>query len=569
MKIVLIVFLVLAGLVVYSQFQKRKQRRQMLQKIREDWGQPVNREYTWEDYDRVSHYYYWKQEQEKAAGEKTEAGQEGFSVDDITWNDLNMDQIFREINRTYSSVGEEFLYDMLRRPLFCREEAERRNRLICYFQQETEQREQIQMKYSQMGRVRRIALADYIFRFARLEPESPLRHWLQAAALAAAAAGLLIEPSMFVLVLIVVVGINISTYYRMKPMVEPYFVCIGYLLAMADGAGEIGKLCAGEAKTYGAQAGEAAKAFHKIRKYARLIQYKEGYSGSLLDLLMDYARMLFHVDLIAFEAVRSYVAAHEAQIVTLFDSLGMLEACIAAASYRESLEAWTAPELYETGPLRYTGKNLYHPLISDPVKNSIDESHSVLITGSNASGKSTFLKTAAVNALLAQTIVTCLADSWQGRFCKIYSSMALRDDIQGAESYYIVEIRALKRILDQAGGQTPVLCFVDEVLRGTNTVERIAASSQILKSLPRRNVFCFAATHDIELTHLLEGTYHNYHFEEEIGEEDICFPYRLIPGRAVSRNAIRLLGLMGYDSRIIREAEEMAEHFVKTGEWRL
>ena len=192
----------------------------------------------------------------------------------------------------------------------------------------------------------------------------------------------------------------------------------------------------------------------------------------------------------------------------------------------------------------------------------------VLLTGSNASGKSTFLKTTAINAILAQTVHTCLADRYSGGLYRIMSSMALRDDLAGGDSYYIVEIKSLKRILNySADSGRPVLCFVDEVLRGTNTVERIAASTQILKSLAGKNVLCFAATHDIELTHLLEAYYNNYHFEEEIKEEDVVFNYRLKKGRATTRNAIRLLGVMGYEESIIEEAEKQAERFLKTGSW--
>lgn len=146
--------------------------------------------------------------------------------------------------------------------------------------------------------------------------------------------------------------------------------------------------------------------------------------------------------------------------------------------------------------------------------------------------------------------------------------MALRDDVQGGSSYYMVEIKALKRILDfLAEDGKPVLCFVDEVLRGTNTVERIAASTEILKSMADQNCICFAATHDIELTHLLEGIYDNYHFAEEIEDDDILFSYKILEGRASTRNAIKLLGIMGYDKEIICEAEKMAENFLATGHW--
>ena len=108
---------------------------------------------------------------------------------------------------------------------------------------------------------------------------------------------------------------------------------------------------------------------------------------------------------------------------------------------------------------------------------------------------------------------------------------------------------------------------MDEVLRGTNTVERIAAATQILVSLSDKRFLCFAATHDIELTHLLEQCYTNYHFEENICQGDISFSYQLKTGRAVSRNAINLLEIMGYDSNIIDRAKGMADRFVREGEW--
>jgi DNA mismatch repair ATPase MutS len=211
----------------------------------------------------------------------------------------------------------------------------------------------------------------------------------------------------------------------------------------------------------------------------------------------------------------------------------------------------------------------------------------MLLTGSNASGKSTFLKTIAIVQIFAQTIDTVPANSYKSGFYRVYSSMALRDDLLSKESYFIVEIKSLKRIIDaannaensaaglsgtkmadSAAGERPVMCFVDEVLRGTNTVERIAASSEILENLDRNGVFCFAATHDIELTQLLDKSYENYHFEETIEGEDVCFNYKLCKGRAMSRNAIRLLGMLGYSGEIIERAETRARQFTETGEWK-
>ena len=276
--------------------------------------------------------------------------------------------------------------------------------------------------------------------------------------------------------------------------------------------------------------------------------------------------------------VRTYAKEHDRE----------LDALIAAAGFRHSLPAWCVPKLTaaETvadgaahGAVESSGQHfeamslqleqLYHPLLADPVKNDIKTTNGVLLTGSNASGKSTFFKAVALNMILAQTIHTCCADHCQSSYWRVMTSMALRDDLGSGESYYIVEIHSLKRILDavQSPG-APVLCFVDEVLRGTNTVERIAASTQILKSLHKPGVCCFAATHDVELTGLLEAEYDNYHFEEQIADGDISFPYLLMPGRATSRNAIRLLEMMGYSEEIIKKADDQAAEFLKTGVWK-
>lgn len=179
------------------------------------------------------------------------------------------------------------------------------------------------------------------------------------------------------------------------------------------------------------------------------------------------------------------------------------------------------------------------------------------------------MKRIAINAIMAQGLHTCAANIYRGPWCQIFSSMALRDNIYQGESYFIAEIKALKRILETEDENLPVLCFVDEVLRGTNTVERIAASTQVLREFQRRNILCFAATHDIELTFLLEKEFENYHFQEQIQDGEVIFDYQLYKGRSNSRNAIRLLELLGYEKDIVEGANEMVARFLKNGKWSL
>ena len=110
--------------------------------------------------------------------------------------------------------------------------------------------------------------------------------------------------------------------------------------------------------------------------------------------------------------------------------------------------------------------------------------------------------------------------------------------------------------------------MVDEVLRGTNTVERIAASTQILRQMSRMGILCLAATHDGELTKTLEEEFDNYHFEEELIRGDVRFSYQLLPGKAESSNAIRLLEELGYSPQVTEGARKMIEEYRKQGEWR-
>jgi DNA mismatch repair ATPase MutS len=260
-----------------------------------------------------------------------------------------------------------------------------------------------------------------------------------------------------------------------------------------------------------------------------------------------------------------------------------VESAIAIGSFRASLkQGWCTPDIDYSGADLENEQNgtdgtldfsnLYHPLLTGAVKNSIRTyaNKGVLITGSNASGKSTFLRSVALNIVLAQSVNTCTADKYTAPQCMPVSSMSLKDNLMSGESYYMAEIKSVKRILDMASAAgLHVVCFIDEVLRGTNTVERIAASTEILKKLSGDRVTCFAATHDIELTRLLEGTFDNYHFEEEIAEGDIHFPYKLLEGKSSCSNAILLLEIMGYDRSITDKARTLAEHFLENGRWEM
>ena len=286
------------------------------------------------------------------------------------------------------------------------------------------------------------------------------------------------------------------------------------------------------------------------------------------DLLQTLAMYFFLLDLISFEILKKRLAKYHEHFLAIHEAVGRIDASIAIASYRAGLSVWCEPEIdYSSAQPGITAEGIVHPLVKEPVPNDLRMGGSILVTGSNASGKSTYLRSAMLCALMAETLCTCTCRTYRGSFFRIYTSMALSDDLLAGESYFIAEIKSLKRILDEQNGNGFMLCAPDDVLRGTNTVERIAASAEILNALDRPGTLCLVATHDSELCSLAGGRYQLAHFEETITDEGIRFDYKLKPGPAETRNAILLLKLMGFDLAIVQAAQDRADNYVKTGNW--
>lgn len=169
------------------------------------------------------------------------------------------------------------------------------------------------------------------------------------------------------------------------------------------------------------------------------------------DMSGDIVTSALLLDLIMFEYLKNKLDGLQDDILAVFEALGRVDAAIAVASWRESMPLWCEPELdFETGERYVEAESLVHPLLHSPVPNDLALDRPALVTGSNASGKSTYLRTALLAALLSQTACTCPGASYRGAAFHVYSAMALRDDILSGESYYIAEILATKRILDAA-----------------------------------------------------------------------------------------------------------------------
>lgn len=554
-------YLVLAGVIVFivlfifvkGTYDEKKKEKKFIKDLYKNYGQFPNKKYEAVQYNSIRKYF--------------ESHKDGFFIDDITWNDLDMDAVFMQMNHTYSSAGEEYLYHTLRTPYMNEEVLKKREEKVRFFMENEDVRVRMQVLFAKVGKTGKFSIYDYLEFLDAVKDISNWKHYLCDIAFVIAVFLIFFNSSLGIFCTIAVICYNMTSYFKYKSETEPYIISFGYIMRMIRMAEMIIKEDISVLSEEKEKLKQLTKQFNKFKNgsWWLMSPARMNGAGDPLSIVFDYIRMMFHIDIIKFNKMMLEVREHKKEIDEILEISGSIETTIAIGAYRASLEEWCIPEFTE-GMICL--EEAYHPLIENPVKNSISTGKGVLLTGSNASGKSTFLKTVAINAILAQTLYTCTSKKYIGGFYHLYSSMALRDNLESGESYYIVEIKSLKRIIDAGAGGSKILCFVDEVLRGTNTVERIAASTQILKSFAGNNTICFAATHDIELTSLLEQDYDNYHFEEEVRDGDVFFNYELQEGKARTRNAIKLLSVMGYEKNIIDKAENMAENFIRDGVWK-
>ncbi|WP_460615806.1 MutS-related protein [Hymenobacter seoulensis] len=274
-------------------------------------------------------------------------------------------------------------------------------------------------------------------------------------------------------------------------------------------------------------------------------------------LLLSLLKMLLLLDVLLYARCRVAVQQQAPAIRAVFEAVGYVDCALAVASFRRR-HATCVPQFRPAAEgIQLQGG--YHPLVPGCVPNDLTLAGSgVLLTGSNMAGKTTFMRTLGVTALLAQTIATCPATAYRAPFCRVLTSLSLADSLPTGKSYYLVEAETMRELL-QACDADPgsYLLLLDELFKGTNTQERIAANKAVLSYLQPRS-WVVAATHDGELGALLQACFDEYHFCETVTAEDWYFDYRLKAGPLTTRNAIRLLARLHYPAQVVADAQELS-----------
>ncbi|WP_422486850.1 MutS-related protein [Gudongella sp. DL1XJH-153] len=518
-------------------------------KIKEEFGKkPETRKCSFEKIE-----YHWK--------EYTKTIPDDEKIDDITWNDLDMNNVYCRINNCSSFVGEQILYSKLhclpKNDLY-RELLEKK---ISFFAFNDREREQTQFLLSSLGKDDRDF---YLPRFiANLDTYRISGIWrYQTMRLLQILLGLsllLAVISQELIFLFLLGGIflnNLVIYAIGKNKFEVNLDMVDSIIGVIG----VGNTIANTKKlSYENRFSDLMKVvipFKSLWNSMSIVQIRKNavYSGDIVAIIYDYIIGATLWDFVKYDQMISKLMSNQNEFMELYQVIGEIDTAISIASFRESLPLFCRPSFSKENVLKM--KQIFHPLIDEPVCNTIELDNSCIITGSNASGKSTYIKAVAINVILGQNIHTCMADEITLPYAKVITSMAVRDDLMAKESYYIKEIKYLKRIVENLSEERLVICIIDEILRGTNTEERIAASASILKYLHNKNCISIVASHDIELTEVLDDLYDNYYFTEQMEDKDIIFDYKIYRGVSNSKNAIKLLHHERFPYEIIEEAQK-------------
>jgi len=292
-------------------------------------------------------------------------------------------------------------------------------------------------------------------------------------------------------------------------------------------------------------------ASQEIGRLERIIGFADVRHNTIIHILLNMAFLYDVWVALALERWRSRSGRRTRPWLT---ALGEMEALASIATYAGEHPDFAWPEL-EEGPKRLVAEGLGHPLIpaSSCVANDAqlpEPGQALLVTGSNMSGKSTYLRSLGLCAVMANAGLPVCAKRAQLTPLIAWTSMRISDDLDQGMSHFYAELLRLKAIVDAVHSGAPVLFLLDEILHGTNSRERTIGARGVVLDLVRRGAIGAVSTHDFALIAIADesgGRVKTVHFSDRIEHDKMLFDYLLKDGVVQSTNAIRLMKLVGID----------------------
>lgn len=286
-----------------------------------------------------------------------------------------------------------------------------------------------------------------------------------------------------------------------------------------------------------------------IKRLSKLVNRLDRRLNIIISIPLN---LFFFTDIHFCLALEKWKRQHASKIPGWFSAMAEFEVLASFANMAFNNPGWVFPEIV-TGFFVFRAANMGHPLIPEKSRVNNDfisegKGKAIVITGSNMSGKSTFLRTCGVNAVLALAGAPVCASSLTLSHARLHTSMRISDSLEENISSFYAELQRLKTIISEAERDPGVFLLLDEILRGTNSDDRYTGSMALIKQLTGYGTVTMIATHDLRLAGMekeLPERIENYHFDVKVSGEELFFDYCLTPGICSSFNASLLMKKMG------------------------
>lgn len=528
---------------------KFNQKKELNQRLKESFGKLKDNSF---DFDGIEKYFRKK--------DNSKAHQ---ILSDKTCNDLDFDDLFMFIDRTHSKVGQQYLYKHLRTLKLNEREAKLNEEIITELSKNPELRIPVQKKLEKLKHKDAFCIAS-LFQDEHLNQPK----WFIAIKLLSFSSLTSLVLGFFNPVFFIVLSgifcVNFVLHYWNKNNLAQYVNSIPQLLRLNNVASHL--FVNSLFKKLNPDLPKSIKLINEVKNRMFFFSLEAKLQGEfeiIAWFIFEIFKTLFLLEPLLLFGILKRLNTKRDEIENVFKFVGHIDMLISIASLRNGLETFCLPIINDSDKI--IAKDISHPLISNCITNSIEiDEKSILLTGSNMSGKTSFIRAIGLNIITGLTINTCFAKSITFPLLKVFSAIRISDDLMNDKSYYFEEVLTIKEMINESENGSKNLFLLDEIFKGTNTVERISAGKSILSALANNNNKILVSTHDIELTDLLSDKYELYHFSETVNEKTVGFDYKLKEGKLKNRNAIRILEINDYPKEVVEEAMEIAKELDKT-----
>ncbi len=481
-------------------------------------------------------------------------------VDGQTWHDLDLYRVFDQLNYTQSSIGAEALYQKMRLIKFQPEAS--LQELEDFFDHHPDLRLEVQVVMNQLGKKNHNMARSIVANPGKQDSKIYLSLYIFLACLPVFS--LFFLPffkiqAMMVLVASATFNIIFSSIRNWSNKMR--LDRVSYLVRIFASTEKLSHLAIPKQEALK----QAVQPFKKTKVISGILQSPTGSSD--MEIILIYLNFLFLIPQIAQVYIYQQVRIHQKEAQEAINLLGELEVAISLLRHKRDVDLVCHPSFKKEGGIK--GKGIYHPLLTDPVANDVRFEKNMVISGDNASGKSTYLKMVAINCILAQGLGFAYGESLELSYGHVMTSMDVSDDIEVGDSYFITESKTILRMIESLEKSGFHYFFIDELFKGTNTIERIGSGLGIVRWLSRHDCLYMISSHDIELVAASGAVNDNYHFDSRYVDGEIVFDYQIKQGAAVTKNAVNTLKSLHFPSEITQTSQELIRQYEETGKWSL